>query len=295
MRSCHVIRFGTLFSISGDACVRLRHKNLAAWLLDAARSGRHAVSAEALSAGHLALGRHLMALALQLHQQPSMPHLLATADVRRAYTLRYAMQHLSLALSATAEQSADGVIGKAAGSAPGQAEEAGSGGHAPGRAEEAGKLLMSGVASWDLIGRVFEAGYGVDAVRALDRAVRLLRSPNLRSSLLLGSPTILRSSPPLQHFNGSIADDDDEDKQQPASASYPSAAAGMASDDTGGSDDPSAAAGADGPGGRGDSSGAGGPFAYLCEALRWLRLCFDEFEARPTELEAITLRLCPVR
>ena len=198
MRSCHVIRFGTLFSVFGNACVRLRHNNLAAWLLNAARSGRHAVSSAALGAGHLALGRHLMALALQPHQQPTIPSLLAAAEggsisvcspgkslslppspliaadeCTRAYALRYAMQHLSLALSfsAKAEDSADGVIGKAAGS----------GGHAPGRAEEAGKLLMSGVASWDLIGRVFEAGYGVDAVHALDCAVRLLGSPPPRS------------------------------------------------------------------------------------------------------------------
>ena len=290
-----VIRSGALFAISGNACVRLRHKTLAAWLLDVASSGRHAVSASALGAGHLALGRHLMALALQPHQQPSIPSLLAAAEggsisvcspgkslslppspliaadeCTRAYALRYAMQHLSLALSfsAKAEDSADGVIGKAAGS----------GGHAPGRAEEAGKLLMSGVASWDLIGRVFEAGYGVDAVHALDRAVRLL-----------GSPTPRSLPPPPPHTAGSIACND-EAKQPASSAQHPSASAaaaasGISADDSGGAS-------------LVNSSGNdedGGFSAYLCEALRWLRLCFDEFEARPTELEAITLRLCPVR
>ena len=312
-----VIRSGALFAISGNACVRLRHKTLAAWLLDAGRSGRHPVSASALGASHLALGRHLMALALQPHQQPSIPSLLAAAEggsisvcspgmslslppspliaadeCTRAYALRYAMQHLSLALSfsAKAEDSADGVIGKAAGSAPGQAEEAGSGGHAPGRAEEAGKLLMSGVASWDLIGRVFEAGYGVDAVHALDRAVRLL-----------GSPTP-RSLPPLPpHTAGSIACND-EAKQPASSAQHPSASAAAAASGISADDSAAAASGISAA----DSGGAslvnssgndedGGFSAYLCEALRWLRLCFDEFEARPTELEAITLRLCPVR
>ena len=271
------IRFGTLFSVSGNACVRLRRKNLAAWLLNAARSGRHAVSSAALGAGHLALGRHLMALALQPHQQPSMPPMLAaaergsteasllsppsliTADERtRAYALRYAMQHLSLAVALSAvEESGIGVTG--------------SGGSAQKQSDEAGRLLMSGVASWELIGRVFVAGYGVDAVRALDRAVRLLGSPPPRSLPL----------PP--RTAGGIACNDEE--KQPASTaphpSAPAAAAGISSDDYCGAN---------------SSNDEDGDFyAYLCEALRWLRLCFDEFEARPTELEATTLRLCPVR
>ena len=38
-----------------------------------------------------------------------------------------------------------------------------------------------------------------------------------------------------------------------------------------------------------------GQHGYLKECLKWLRMCSDEFEARPDDMEAITLSLCPVR